>query len=105
MHLLDVSLPDEEGDDKEHGNDQWREDVGGGPSLNRTRRNSEDKEDDSGWRERELVISWRRGKLGHSQDSVAIPKMSKRALETGFVEFGMRIKHVIPITDPMIAVK
>jgi len=40
-----------------------------------------------------------------AEDSVGIPKMSKRALEMGFVEFGMRINHVIPITEPMIAVK
>jgi hypothetical protein len=46
VNLVNVSLPAEEGDSKEHRNDQWREDVGGGPSLDRTRRNGEDEEND-----------------------------------------------------------
>ena len=45
IDLLNVTLPDEEGNNKEYGNDQRRKDVGTGPSLNRTRRNCEDKKD------------------------------------------------------------
>jgi len=47
----------------------------------------------------------RHGRPSSLQESVAIPKTSKRALETGFVDLGMRMKHVIPIVEPMIAVK
>ena len=56
--LVNVGLPEEEGDNKEHGNNQGREDIGGGPSLDRTRRNSEDKEDDCRCRDCGLVISF-----------------------------------------------
>jgi hypothetical protein len=41
IHLLYMSLPEEECDNKEHRNDEWREDEGSDPSLNRTRRDSE----------------------------------------------------------------
>ena len=73
--------------------------------MDRTRRNGEDEEDDGRCRECELVISQRLGRPSHSQVSVAIPKTSKRALEVVFVDWGMRMKHVIPIVDPTIAVK
>ena len=55
VNLFDMSLPEKEGDNKEHRNDQWREDVGGGPSLRRSRRNGEDKKNDGRCRECELA--------------------------------------------------
>jgi len=50
VSLVDMGLPDKEGGNKKNGNDQWCENVGGGPSLNRTRRNREDKEDNGSCR-------------------------------------------------------
>ena len=105
ISLVNVSLPAEEGGDEEHRNDQWREDVGGGPSLGCARRNGEDEEDDSRCVEYELMTSQRHGRPSDLPASVAIPKTSKRALEIGLVDLGMRMKHVIPIVEPMIAVK
>ena len=76
VNLVDMSLPEEEGDNKEHRNDQWREDVGGGPSLNRSRRNGEDKKNDGRYKECELV-DIAETKQSHSQASVVIPKTSR----------------------------
>ena len=61
INLVNISLPEEEGDNKEHRDDQWRKYVGGGPSLDRSRRDSEDEEDDGRCRECELVILQRQG--------------------------------------------
>src|SRR5258706_16220785 len=90
INLVNISLPEEEGDNKEDRNDQWGEYVGGGPSMDRTRRNGEDERDDGHCRERELVISQRRGEPSHSEGIVEVPKASKRASQMAFVGRGAR---------------
>ena len=67
VSLVNVSLPTEEGDNKEYGNDQWREDVGSSPSLGRTRRNGEDEEDDSRCVDCELVAAETRDQQTHKR--------------------------------------
>jgi len=57
ISLFDVSLPEEESDNKEDGNDQGAEDIGSSPSLDRSRRNGEYEEYNGRCREYELMIS------------------------------------------------
>lgn len=91
VNLFNVGLPAEESNSKERGNDQGCEDIGSSPSLDRTGRNSENEEDNSRYRESGLMKSQRQWRLSNSQQSVAIPKTSKRALEISFVNLGMSI--------------
>lgn len=91
VNLVNVSLPAKESDNQEPRNDQGREDVGSGPSLNRTGCNGEDEKDNCRCRSRELVISQRQWRLSKSQESVTIPNTSKRALEIDFENPGMKM--------------